>query len=66
MSEENRPVPQILRLREVLARTGLSRSSLYQLSSQGKFPRPVRLTERAVGWREGDVNRWIDSREDVL
>lgn len=49
----------ILRLPIVKARTGLSRSSIYLRVSQGRFPSPIRLGDRAVGWLEEDVDGWI-------
>ena len=53
----------ILRLPEVIDRTGLSRSSIYQRISDGTFPAPVVLGSgaRAVGWRETDIDQWIDA-----
>lgn len=53
----------ILRLPEVKARTGLSRSSIYLYVQKGLFPSPVSLGPRAVGWREQDVIGWIESRQ---
>lgn len=49
----------VLRLREVILRTGLSRSTIYERMSRGAFPRPIRLGERAVGWRDSDIEAWI-------
>ena len=49
----------ILRLRDVVAWTGLSRSTLYAMIAEGSFPRPVLLGKRAVGWRETDVSAWL-------
>lgn len=43
--------------------TGLSRSTLYQMIAEGRFPAPVRLGSRAVGWREADLKAWLESRE---
>lgn len=54
---------RILRRPQVLARTGLSRSTIYALIVDGKFPQPVQLGLRAVGWREGDVEAWLHSRQ---
>ena len=54
--------PLILRRPQVEARTGLSRSTLYQYIQDGHFPRPVSLGPRAVGWLESDVNTWIEAR----
>lgn len=50
---------RVLRLPEVLALTGLSRSTIYSRMSQGEFPTSVRLGLRAVGWRAADVYEWI-------
>ena len=52
----------ILRLPEVAKRIGLSRSTIWQYARQGKFPKPVKLGVRAVGWRESELNDWIESR----
>ncbi|MDX9689633.1 MAG: AlpA family transcriptional regulator [Proteobacteria bacterium] len=53
---------KIIRLREVLDRTGLSRSMAYALIEQGQFPRPISLGARAVGWFSSQVDAWIASR----
>lgn len=45
--------------------TGLSRSALYDLMSKGLFPRAVKLTAKAVAWREDDIANWLNSREQV-
>jgi prophage regulatory protein len=50
---------RILRLPNVLDRTGLSRSTVYQRVTEGRFPRPVSLGTRAVGWIETEVEEWI-------
>ncbi len=52
----------LLRLPEVRARTGLSRSAIYALIARGEFPRPVALTARAVAWRSDAVDSWIVQR----
>lgn len=50
---------RILRLPAVKARTGLSRSTLYLRISEGKFPKPIALGGRAVGWLEDEVDGWL-------
>lgn len=54
----------ILRLPEVMARTGVSRSTIYQWVSQNKFPSPISLGDRAVGWVEAEVESWISKKID--
>jgi prophage regulatory protein len=50
---------RILRRPEVSTRTGLPQSTLYTLIAQGKFPRPVRIGARSVGWPEHVVEEHI-------
>ena len=49
----------ILRLPQVKARTGLSRSTIYLRISEGHFPKPISLGGRAVGWVESEVDDWL-------
>lgn len=55
----------ILRLPEVKARTGLSRSTIYFRIAEGAFPKPVNLGGRAVGWLEAEVQDWLQQRIDA-
>lgn len=49
-------------LKAVVARTGLSRSSIYSYVELGLFPRQRRLGPRRVGWLASEVRAWIASR----
>jgi prophage regulatory protein len=53
---------QILRVRDVRRVTGLCRSLVYQLESQQRFPKRIKLTERSVGWLEAEVQAWLAAR----
>jgi prophage regulatory protein len=53
---------RVLRLPDVKARTGLSRSSIYAYIKDGKFPHHIALGERSVGWYESEVDVWVASR----
>ena len=55
---------EILRLPQVIAKTGLSRTTIYNRISDGLFPKPVNLGPRAVGWLNHEVNDWIDAMAD--
>ena len=57
---------RILRRSQVIARVGLSRATLYRLIARGVFPRPVRLSERATGWRSDEVEEWLASRPHTV
>ncbi len=50
------------RRREVEAVTGLSRSTIYHLLSRGEFPRPVKITAKAVAWPESAIAGWLAAR----
>jgi prophage regulatory protein len=55
-------VDRHLRRPDVEALTGLARSTLYDLMSKGDFPRPVKLTGKAVAWPESKITEWLASR----
>jgi prophage regulatory protein len=50
----------IIRLPEVISRTGLPRSSIYQKISIGTFPGSITLGPRAVGWINEEIDQWIE------
>jgi prophage regulatory protein len=50
---------RIIRLPELIDRTGMSRTRIYASMGDGTFPASVKLGARAVGWREGEVDAWI-------
>lgn len=56
---------KILKLPDVMERCALSRSSIYDFIKKDKFPRPIKLGERAVGFIESEITTWIDSRSDM-
>lgn len=54
------PHPErIIRLKTVLDRTGLSRSTLYRKMAEGTFPRQLPISTNGAGWYESAINRWI-------
>lgn len=53
---------RLLRLSEVMHRTGLRRSTLYALVASGEFPKPIKLAERASAWVETEVETWIQDK----
>ncbi len=55
---------KILKLPEVMATTGLSRSSIYSFISEGTFPAQVGLGARAVGFLESEILEWIQQKAD--
>ncbi|GLX77719.1 hypothetical protein tinsulaeT_10590 [Thalassotalea insulae] len=60
---ENKNPSDLIRMKEVVQMTGLSRSSLYRLQQMEEFPKAVKLGCRSVAWVRSDINDWI--REKV-
>jgi prophage regulatory protein len=56
---------QIFRLPDVIAATGLSRSSIYAAIRSGTFPERIALGQRAVGWLSKDIEVWIEGRKKI-
>ena len=50
---------QVIRLSSVIEATGLGRSSIYKYISEGKFPKPISLGDRAIGWVSTEIDEWI-------
>ena len=53
---------KFLKRPDVQAMTSLSRSSIYALMEQGKFPKQIKLSERSVAWIESEIQDWLKSR----
>lgn len=56
--DPHRPEPTFLRLREVAARIGVARGTIYQWMAEDRFPRAVQLGGRSVAWRRVDLENW--------
>ena len=54
-----------MRLNAVKECCGLSRSSIYKYIQDGKFPKPIRLGERAVGWLESEIENFLSQRIEL-
>lgn len=56
---------KIIRLANVLVRTGLSRTTIWRKIRSGDFPAPIQLGENSVGWPEHEVDAWVADRPRV-
>jgi len=52
----------ILRLPDVIKKTALSRSEIYDMIAKGLFPKQIKLTTRSSGWIQSEVEQWVDDR----
>jgi len=59
MSDVGDVCVKVLRLDEVIERVGLRRSSIYSYIKQGRFPVPISLGARAVGWLDHEISEWL-------
>lgn len=55
----NKSPNDLIRMKEVVRMTGLSRSTLYRLQQLEEFPKAVNLGCRSVAWVRSDINDWI-------
>jgi prophage regulatory protein len=72
MDKKQSPQKRLIRLPEVLSRTGYGRTTIYRKMEDGSFPRSVKLggppidpnvfDSRAIAWIEDEVEQWIESR----
>jgi prophage regulatory protein len=66
MTPDTTPAPSahsvLLRLPQVKARTGLSRSELYRRIAIGTFPAPIKIGARASAWNSIEIECWIAER----
>ncbi|CAH2902088.1 MAG: hypothetical protein PCALPYG88_5742 [uncultured Paraburkholderia sp.] len=53
---------QVMRMKDVVKKIGLCRATIYSMISRGEFPRPIRIGERATGWRESELEAWLARR----
>lgn len=54
---------RFIRRGEVLAKTGLSATTIYYMEQRGEFPRHVMLTARCAAWDEQDIDDWLEARK---
>ena len=55
---------RILRIKELIIRLQLARSTIYELQATNQFPKSFKITlgGRAAGWVESEIEAWIESR----
>lgn len=52
---------RIVRMPEAVHRTGVSRSAIYERLDAHEFPRPVKLSKRAIGFVESEIDQLIEN-----
>lgn len=54
-------LPQLINLKEVMAITGIARSTIYKKMDEGTFPKGLKVSDACVRWRQSDIKEWIDN-----
>ena len=62
MTQQAATQPRFIRKPAVSELVGVSAQTLWRWSKAGKFPKPIRLTERVTVWAEQDVLAWLDAK----
>jgi prophage regulatory protein len=52
----------VLKIADVVSRTGLSRVAIWRRVRRGEFPAPIQLSENRVGWPETEIKAWRDAQ----
>jgi len=53
---------KILKLKDVAEMTALSSSTIYRLMANNSFPKQVKLSDRAIGWVDSEIEEFIQEK----
>ncbi len=62
MYSKEEGIVKFLRTNQLIEKVGLSRSTIWRLESQGKFPKRRQIGPGAVGWLEEEIEQWMLNR----
>ena len=65
MASSPQQLQLFLRLPAVLQKVGMSKSFVYDLITQDKFPKPVKVSSRISCWVAAEVDQWVQERIDA-
>lgn len=66
MMHTETPTPLLWRRHDIERLLHIPRSTLYYWMSEDRFPAPVQLSVRSVGWHDADIRKWLDSRQNAV
>ncbi|EOW3942643.1 helix-turn-helix transcriptional regulator [Enterobacter hormaechei] len=61
MNTSTTQTTRLIRLPEVLHKTGYKKAWIYRLISENRFPKPIKLGSRAVAFIEVEIDQWISN-----
>ena len=50
----------LLRIKDVMQKTGIAKSTVWLWVKENKFPKPIKLSERITVWDENEIDKWIE------
>lgn len=56
---------KLLKLKDVIAITSLSKASVYRQVNAGTFPAPIRIGPRAIAWVVAEIDLWIEEKRNL-
>jgi Predicted transcriptional regulator len=57
---QTKQVSRLIGLKDVIARTSMSKTTIYELIKEGRFPSQVKLGCRSVAWVESEIDSFIE------
>lgn len=66
MNNEDLNEMRFSRMPAVARRTGLSKTTIYDMIAAGTFPKQIKLSPNCVGWFEADLRAWMQERRTLL
>lgn len=55
-------IDPVLRLKDVLYCTGLSKTTIYRLMSESRFPKQIKLSQKVSAWKQSEIQAFIDGK----
>lgn len=54
---------KIIKRKELLELVYMSKSTLYNQIAENRFPKPIKLANRSVGWLTSDIQEWFEQKK---
>ena len=58
--KEKEHMGNFLRIKDVMKKTGIAKSTIWLWVSEGKFPKPIKLSPRITVWESNKINEWMN------
>lgn len=55
---------RLIRMKELNALFGIPTSTVWDWIKKGNFPKPIKMGERFIAWRESELTAWLDAKQN--